>query len=99
MINKMTFGIFALVFSALSGLNTFSMEKNTETENWTETFKTKVGYVIHTPSFVRLGGIQGRSLKLDTPRINDIILKAPVDLSVNLTREQFIESMKKSGIF
>lgn len=68
-------------------------------KEWTETFQTKVGAVMHTPKSVSMGGMSaGTVLNLSSKVMNGVTLKAPIVLAVNSSREDFIEAMRKSGI-
>lgn len=67
--------------------------------DWTEEFDTKVGTVFHTPSCVKMGGIQaGTGINMNTPSLNGVALKAPLNLKTNSTREVFVAAMQAAGI-
>lgn len=68
--------------------------------NWTETFNTKVGQIQHTPDSTQMGFITtGEGIKMNCPAINGVKLTAPLDLTTNSTRAQFVAAMKVAGIY
>lgn len=68
--------------------------------NWTETFQTAVGPIEHSPNRVTMGFISGGTgIKMTTASINGVALAAPLDLKTNSNRAQFVEAMKKTGIY
>ena len=69
--------------------------------NWTETFKTRVGDIKHTPTFINLGGwMQAENrINMNSQSFNGVPLKAPLILEQNSTREDFIAAMKAAGIY
>lgn len=67
--------------------------------NWTHTFDTRVGPIIHTPTYVKFGGIQaGKGLHLNTSYINDFPLTAPLILNTDSTIEEFGNALVRSGL-
>jgi len=66
---------------------------------WTETFRTKVGNIVHEPTAIIMGGMRcGKEFNMQSKSWNGVTLKAPLILKVNSTREQFISAMRASGI-
>lgn len=91
-----------LFLSLIVASSVFAAESQQEQQlgNWTETFQTKVGPVVHTPSSTQLGFMKGgTSVCMDAKSFNGVPLTAPIDLKTNSTRAQFVEAMKKSGIY
>lgn len=67
--------------------------------NWTQIFQTPAGPVLHTPTYVNFGGMQsGKCLNLNTKRINDTALVAPLVLYTDSTPEEFIAALVHSGL-
>ncbi len=68
--------------------------------NWTETFQTAVGPIEHTPTSTKMGFITaGAGITMAGQSLNGVPLAAPLELKTNSTRIQFVEAMKKSGIY
>ncbi|PIZ34029.1 MAG: hypothetical protein COY39_01140 [Alphaproteobacteria bacterium CG_4_10_14_0_8_um_filter_37_21] len=71
-----------------------------EDANWTESFQTKIGIILHTPCFVNLGGFMqaGTGINMDCKALNGVDLAGPLDLKTNSTRAEFVAAMKAAGI-
>ncbi|HLD95258.1 MAG TPA: hypothetical protein VI959_01265 [Alphaproteobacteria bacterium] len=69
--------------------------------NWTATFQTEVGAVVHTPSYIQCGFITtGNCLDMQTKSINGFPLtNGRLTLYQNSTKEQFIQALKDFGIY
>ena len=91
-----------LFLSLIVASSVFAAETPQEQQlgNWTETFQTKVGPVVHTPSSTQMGFITaGTGVYMASKSLNGVELAAPIDLKTNSTRAQFVEAMKKAGIY
>ena len=91
-----------LFLSLIVASSVFAAEPQQEQNlgNWTETFQTAAGPIEHTPTSTRMGFITaGTGVYMDSQSINGVPLTAPLDLKTNSTRAQFVEAMKKSGIY
>ena len=73
-----------------------------EARDWTEMFTLKSGKeILHTPDKIELMGfmIVRESLDVEGDFFDGISLTGPLHLKVNSTREEFIEALKKSGLY
>lgn len=75
--------------------------------NWQESFETKIGTIEHNYNDVTIKGtmlaphgwLTARCIAISVPDYNGVPLQNQLSLSVQMTREQFIASLKKSGIY
>lgn len=69
--------------------------------NWSETFRTLIPGILatHTPNSVTFGLISGRSINLSVNSLNGFPLRAPLILSVDSTRVEFIAAMLRAGVY
>ncbi len=91
-----------LFLSLIVASSVFAAEPEQEQNlgNWTETFQTAAGPIVHTPTQTQMGFMTtGKGIYLEGKSINNVPLTAPLDLKTNSTRAQFVEAMKKSGIY
>jgi hypothetical protein len=66
---------------------------------WQEVFNTNIGQVVHAENFVSVGGFSsGHGMHMAVEVFNDVRMLAPINLRVDMTREQFIAAMNESGI-
>jgi len=91
---------------ATSVVSVAQLEDVAETEEpvvdyqWTETFSTKVGSVVHTPDRVSMGFIScGETLNFNCKVFNGVTMAGPLVLHVKSSREDFITAMRSSGIY
>jgi len=87
-------------------LSTFSLAQETEKQsdnpgNWTDTFQTLAGPIVHTPNFVRMGFMTvGEKLTMSKgSRINDFAFPADLTLRTDFTRDQFVTALTKGQIY
>lgn len=69
--------------------------------NWSEAFTTKVGTIRHEPTKTVLCELitGGKGVNINSPSFNGVPLLAPLNLSTNSTRAQFVAAMKAAGIY
>lgn len=68
--------------------------------NWTETFQTTIGPIIHTPDHVQYAYMTGgRGIRLATPSVNGVPLRDALDVQTNSTRNEFVEALMRAGIY
>lgn len=67
--------------------------------NWTKTFQTKVGAILHTPTMIQLDGMtNGQGLNIYSRSLNGVPLHAPLVLETNSTESEFLAALRLSGL-
>jgi hypothetical protein len=75
--------------------------------NWQESFETKIGTIEHNYNDITIKGtmlaprgwLTARCIAISVPDFNGVPLNNQLSISVQMTREQFIAALKKSGIY
>lgn len=92
-----------LFLSLIIASSVFAAETPQEQQlgNWTETFQTLAGPVVHTPTATKMGFISaGKSLNMSAgSNINGFKFPANLELITNTTREQFVAALKAGKIY
>lgn len=88
--------VSAVAFSTLA--NAVSEQDDPNIGNWTGSFQTRVGTLVHTPDRVSLGGISSRNLNVNARSFNGVVLSAPLSVNASMSREQVEAALRASGV-
>lgn len=83
---------------AAAAKSELSDEELAKIANWTKTFQTRIGPVLHTPERVIWGLMTCGSLHLESRFVNEVELKAPLILKSKSSREEFLEGLRTAGV-